>query len=285
MTRRYALAQLMALPLNPAQMIQLAADTGCSAVGIRLLPTAPGGIHHPLMHDAAGRREALAAMRDTGVRVLDLEVARIDTDFDVGRFEPFLACGAELGAAHVLVAGDDPDEARLSASFAAFCAAAARHGLSANLEFMPWTAVPSLGVAQRIVQTVDQPNAAVLVDALHFARSPSNLDDLAGWPRQRLNYAQICDGLVPGPSTVAGLIHDARCERLLPGEGGIDLVELFARLPADLPISIEVPSESRSAALGHKAWARLAIAATDPVLAAADARRAQRSAAQAQPGG
>ena len=143
--------------------------------------------------------------------------------------------------AHVLVAGDDPDEARLTASYATFCEAAARHGLSADLEFMPWTAVPTLAAAQRIVAAADQPNAAVLVDALHFARSPSRLQDLAGWPRQRLHYAQICDGLVPGPTTVAGLIHDARCERLLPGEGGIDLVELFSRLPADLPISIEVP--------------------------------------------
>ncbi len=280
--RPYSLAQLMALPLNPAQMLRLAARTGCAAAGIRLLPTAPGGIHYPLMTDAAGLREALAVMRDTGVKVLDLEVVRLDAAFDPARFEPFLACGAELGAAHVLVAGDDPDESRLTASYASFCEAAARHGLSADLEFMPWTAVPSLDVAQRIVTAVDQPNAAVLVDALHVARSPSRLQDLAGWPRQRLHYAQICDGRVPGPTAVADLIHDARCERLLPGEGGIDLVELFSRLPADLPISIEVPSESRAPAMGHEAWARLAIEATDRVLALADARRGERETRQAR---
>jgi sugar phosphate isomerase/epimerase len=207
-------------------------------------------------------------------------VLRLDVGFEASRVEAFLACGAELGAAHVLVAGDDPDTARLTASYAAFCEAAARHGLTADLEFMPWTAVPTLAAAQRIVSAVDQPNAAVLVDALHLARSPSRLDDLDGWPRQRLNYAQICDGLVPGPVTVAGLIHDARCERLLPGEGGIDLVELFSRLPADLTVSIEVPSESRAPVMGYEAWARLAIAATDQVLAAADARAAERSAAR-----
>ncbi|MDP4299190.1 sugar phosphate isomerase/epimerase family protein [Leptothrix discophora] len=276
MSRRYSLAQLMALPLNPAQMVRLAAATGCAAAGIRLLPAAPGGLHHPLMDDPAGQREALAAIRDTGVQVLDLEVVRLDADFEASRYEAFLACGAGLGAAHVLVAGDDPDEARLTASYAAFCEAAARHGLSADLEFMPWTAVPTLAAAQRIVAAVDQPNAAVLFDALHVARSPSRIEDLAGWPRQRLNYAQICDGRVPGPTTVAGLIHDARCERLLPGEGDIDLVDLFSRLPADLTISIEVPSESRAPAMGYEAWARLAIAATDRVLAQADERRAAR---------
>jgi sugar phosphate isomerase/epimerase len=193
----------------------------------------------------------------------------------VADFLPFLAVGQQLGAAHVLVAGDDPDEARLTASYAALCQAAARHGLTADLEFMPWTEVPNLGKAQRIVNAADQPNAAVLVDALHFGRSASRLGELADWPRSRLNYAQICDGGLPIPLTTEGLIHDARCERLLPGEGGIDLVSLFACLPADITISIEVPSESRAPAMGYTAWAKAAIAATDVVLAKADVLRAQ----------
>lgn len=276
--RRYSLAQLMALPYGPAQMLRLAAETGCAGAGIRLLPAAPGGVSYPLMDDPAALREALAVVRDTGVRVLDLEVARLDAAFDLRRFEAFFAVGQALGAAHVLVAGDDPDEARLTASYAAFCEAAARHGLSADLEFMPWTAVPTLARAQRIVTAVDQPNAAVLVDALHFGRSASDLADLAGWPRTRLNYAQICDGRVPQPPTDAELIFDARCERLLPGEGGLDLVSLFAHLPADLTISIEVPSESRAPVVGYTAWARRAIAATDAVLVQADALRTRLAA-------
>ena len=43
----------MALPCNPAQMLQLAADTGCAAAGVRLLPTAPGGVAYRLMDDPA----------------------------------------------------------------------------------------------------------------------------------------------------------------------------------------------------------------------------------------
>lgn len=266
MTRLYSLAQLIALPCSPPQMIRLAADTGCSAVGVRLLPASPGGTHYPLMDDAPMRRETLARQAATGVRILDLEVLRIDARLDVAACRPFFEVGAQLGARHVLVAGDDPDEARTIATFAALCEAAAPYGLSCDLEFMPWTAVRDAKAAHRIVAAAAQPNGAVLVDALHWARSGSTLDDVAAIPRTRLNYAQICDGAVPGPATVEGMVFDARCERALPGEGGIALRELFGRLPADLPISIEVPSDSRAPALGYAAWARAALDAARRVL-------------------
>lgn len=262
MNRLYSLAQLIALPYSPPRMVRLAADTGCAAAGIRLLPTAPGTTAYPLMDDAAMLRETLAAIADTGVKVLDLEVVRINARFDVRDHQRFFEVGAQLKAAHILVAGDDPDEARLTANYARLCDAAAPFGLTADLEFMPWTAVPDLRSAKRIVGAVARPNAGVLVDALHFARSDSRLDELDDIPRAWLHYAQICDGRVPGPTTTAGLIHDARCERLMPGEGGIDLRAIFARLPADLPVSIEVPSDSRAPVMGYEDWAAWARRAT-----------------------
>lgn len=268
MSRIYSLAQLMALPYSPPEMIRLAAETGCVGAGIRLLPTAPGGRAYPLMDDAPLLRETLAAIAGTGVQVLDLEVVRIGAAFDVRDFQRFIEVGAQIGAAHILVAGDDPDEARLTASYAALCDAAAPFGLSADLEFMPWTAVPNLRSAKRIVGAAARPNGGVLVDALHFARSDSRLDELDDIPRAWLHYAQICDGAVPGPDSVEGLIHDARCERMLPGEGGIDLRALFARLPADLPVSIEVPSDRRAPEVGYPAWAARAKADTLAVLGA-----------------
>lgn len=266
MTRLYSLAQLMALPYAPPQMVQLAADTGCAAAGVRLLPASPGGKAYPLMDDAPMLRETLAVIASTGVKVLDLEVIRLAAGFDPRDYLRFMEVGAQLGAAHILVAGDDPDETRLTASFAALCDAAAGFGLSADLEFMPWTEVPNLRSAKRIVGAAARPNGGVLVDALHFARSDSRLDELDDIPRSWLRYAQMCDGAVPAPSTNEGLIFDARCERKLPGEGGIALRELFARLPQDLPVSIEIPSDSRAPVMGYTAWARLAKAATLAVL-------------------
>ncbi len=266
MNRTYSLAQLIALPYTPPQLVQLAADVGCGACGIRILPSAPGGVHHALVSNAAMLRETQARIEDTGVRVLDLEIIRIDPNFDARAYGKFFEVGAVLKARHILVAGDDADVSRMTANYAALCDAAAPYGLTCDLEPMPWCPVASVSDAGRIVIGADRPNGAVLVDALHFFRSASTLDDVKRLPRPRLNYAQICDGKVPGPTTIEGLIHDARCERLLPGEGGFDLQALFDALPVDLPVSIEIPSETRAPTMGYEAWARAAVAATRRVL-------------------
>jgi sugar phosphate isomerase/epimerase len=266
MTRSYSLAQLTALHHDPPQMVRLAADSGCAGCGIRLLPATPGGAHHRLPPGSPRLRETKALIATTGVRVLDLEIVRIVAGFDARAYGAFFESGAELGAKHVLVAGDEPDAARMTAQFAALCDAAAPYGLTCDLEPMPWCAVASVPQAARVVEAADRPNGGVLVDALHFFRSASTLDDVKRLPRARLNYAQVCDGQVPGPTTTEGLIHDARCERLLPGEGGFDLRALFAALPADLPLSIEIPSQTRAPRMGYEAWARAAVAATRRVL-------------------
>ena len=49
---------------------------------------------------------------------------------------------------------------------------------------------------------------------------------------------------------------------MLPGEGTIELSGLFAALPADTPVSVEIPDLVRSAIMGDKAWAALALDAT-----------------------
>jgi sugar phosphate isomerase/epimerase len=218
------------------------------------------------MSDTALLRETLAVQRDSGVAVFDLEVLRITPQFALADWLGFLAVGQQLGARHILVAGDDPDRARLCASFASLCEAAQGHGLTADLEFMPWTAVPDLHAAIAVLAEVQQPNAGILVDALHFARSGSTLAQLAEVPPHWLHYAQICDGAVPGPATLEGMIFDARNERLLPGEGGTALKALFDALPPTLPISIEVPSVSRAAAMGDAAWVAQAWAATQRLM-------------------
>lgn len=267
--RLLSIAQLTALPFAPPDLVQLTADAGCRVCGLRLLPASPGGPAYPLMHDAPLLTETLARMNSLGVAVFDLEIIRIGEPFDPRAHGAFFEAGQRLGARAVLVAGDDADEARLTERYARLCEAAAPHGLSCDLEFMPWTAVKDARTAARIVRAAGQSNGGVLVDALHFARSGTTLDDIGALPRTALHYAQMCDGTVPGPQTVEGLIHDARCERLLPGEGGITLRELFARLPADLPVSIEIPSDTRAPKMGYLAWARAAVAATRQVLGVA----------------
>jgi sugar phosphate isomerase/epimerase len=271
MSRAYSLAYLTIAALSPVNAVKLAAKLGYQYVGTRLAPATPGGSFSPLIDDAALLRETLAAMADTGVEVFDVEIIRLGATSKTEDFARFLECSAALRARAILVAGDDPDEARLTDTYAAFCRAAAPYGLSADLEFMPWTKVPDCRTAMRIVEAAGQPNGGILVDALHMARSATSMADIVAIPCARLNYAQICDAPGELPTTVEGLTHTARSARLLPGEGGIDLVELFRRLPRDLPVSIEIPNDERVRQLGEEAWARAALAATKAVLAAVDA--------------
>ncbi|MBV9565145.1 MAG: sugar phosphate isomerase/epimerase [Bradyrhizobium sp.] len=266
MTRVLSLAYLTGTPLPPPEMIALAEKLGYGAVGLRAMAALPGGDFDPLIQDKAMRRETIARMKATGVGVFDVEIVRIAADFALERFHPFLELCGELAAKAILVAGDDPDEGRLTASYAAFCDAAAPYGLTADLEFMPWTKVPNARTALRIVQAAARPNGGILVDALHAARSATTLDDLTAIPRALLHYAQICDAPTPTPKTDDELMFTARHARLLPGDGGIDLAGIFACLPSDLPVSVEIPNDVAKARLGPERWSQQALDATKGVL-------------------
>lgn len=269
MAPAFSLAQLTVLDVPPPQAVAIAARTGYQHIGVRLLPATPGGAAY-LMDEPKLLRETLAAMADTGISVFDLEIVRLAPDTDVSSFTRFFEVGQALGAKAILVAGNDPDEGRLIDSFAAFCEAAAPYGLSGDLEFMPWTEVPDLATAIRVVRAAAQPNGGILIDALHFDRSNSRLADLVGLPREWLHYVQLCDGPAEKPTTTEGLIHAARAERLFPGEGGIDLLGILRPLPRDVPISVEVPTARLAQTVGPEERARRALAATKSVLAKVD---------------
>lgn len=267
MSRTYSLAYLTTPNLAPPAMIDVAAALGYQHVGLRLLPNALGAPRQVLLGDDAMRRETLARMSDTGVGIYDLEIVRIGRKFEPADYLPLFEAGATLGARAVLMAGDDTDEARLAASYARLCEVMAPFGLTANLEFMPWTAVPDARTALRVLDAAARPsNAGVLVDALHFGRSATTLADIAALPREHLNYAQICDAETGRRFNVDELIHTARSERELPGHGNVDLQGLFGVLPADLPVSVEVPHQVRASELGEREWARRALEASRAVL-------------------
>jgi len=264
-----SLAHLTVLDLPPPAVVRVAAEAGCRAVGLRLIPVAPGAAGYPLHDDPALLRETLAAMAATGIAVADLEIVMLRPETRIADLLPFFEMGARLGAKHVLVAGYDPDEARLTATFAAFCAAAAPFGLTGDLEFMPWTNTPDLAAAIRVVRGAAQPNGGILVDALHFDRSLSRVEDIGTVPVEWLHYWQLCDAPAERPTTTEGLLHTARAERLFPGEGGLDLAPLVRALPPGIPVSLEIPTLDLAKSMGPEARVRRAALAARRVIAAA----------------
>src|SRR3981189_2609389 len=181
----FSLAALTRLDLAPPGWIDVAAACGYQQVGLRLLPAMPGGVAYPLMEDEAGLKETLARLDATGITVADLEVVALRPETQIAAFSAFFETGARLGARHILVAAYDPDLGRFRDRYAAFCEAAAPYGLTADLEFMPWSYVPDLATANKIVTEVAQANAGVLVDALHFDRSKSSVAELGNIPTHR----------------------------------------------------------------------------------------------------
>jgi len=240
--RIVSLAALTVLELSPPEMVEIAARAGYSHVGLRLIPATPEEHHFPLVADHALQQQTLARLRDTGVRVLDVEILRLKPDTRVADFEAVLAVGAEFGASEVLVAGNDPDEARLTERFAELCDLAAPFGLHPHLEFMPWTDARDLTHAVRIVEAAGRDNGGVLVDAFHFDRSGSRLGDLANVSPARLRYMQLCDVAGPRPDDMTEILRQARNERRFPGEGDCDLTGLLQAMPINIPLSLEIPT-------------------------------------------
>lgn len=284
--RVYSLAHLSSHRCTAPQAAALAAEVGYHFVGLRMTPVAPGAPCQALLGRPEILREVQAVQRNTGVGVFDLEIVRIAADFDLQSWGAFFETGAALGARAVLVAGDDPDEARLAQHYAQLCEAMAPFGLSADLEFMPWTAVPDAATALRVVQAAGNPaNAGVLVDALHFGRSRTTLQDLRALPPGLLHYAQLCDGEAGTGFSREQLIHTARSERLFPGEGNIDLGGMVRALPADLPISVEVVHLERERSADPRQWAAQCLAASRRAVQAAEAMDRPASAASKGPSG
>lgn len=246
-----SLAHLTVLDLAPPEMIRLAADVGYDRVGLRLLRVTDNTPGYPLHQDPAALRATRTALDDTGITVNDIEFVRLTPDFEAESLKPFLNAGAGLGARHVICAPYDPDLLRMSDNLAALHALARPFGLSCVLEFFPWTNVPDLQSARAAVERTGAGDIGILVDTLHFDRSGSSLADLESLPASRLPFLHLCDAKVAPPYSTEDLLHAGRAERLVPGEGQIDLKSILARLPAGLPIALEVPMTRLRAQYGN----------------------------------
>ena len=255
--RSLSLAALTMLDVPPPEQVRIAALTGYSHVGLRLLPATPDDPNYDMLGDTPTVRETLAALRDTGIRVSDVEIVRLTPDFSLDALQPFLETAARLEAQQVLVAGNDGEIRRSADNLARLAQAGEAYGLTMNLEPMPWTQMRTLANAQALIAASGQNNVGILVDAIHFWRAGESLDTLATLAPQQLNYMQLCDAPALIPTDTQELIYQARSARKVPGEGGLDLHGLMAALPSTLPVSLEVPLAGAQGALPAQQRAQL----------------------------
>lgn len=155
------------------------------------------------------------------------------------------ALGARsINAADVLGGRWGVDDA--AEAFAGLCDRAAEHCLLVHLEFLPWSRIADLTTAWEVVGRADRPNGGVALDAWHWFRSDTPPDEttLRAIPGAKVLAIQLDDAPAePEPNLMSATLH----QRLLPGEGAIDLAGLIGALrdiDTAAPIGVEVFSDA-----------------------------------------
>jgi sugar phosphate isomerase/epimerase len=258
-----SLAHLTMIHLSPPNLVAVAGRCGYRYVGLRLTEVT-GGDAWPILTDAALLKETRSELAASGVGVLDVELVRLRPETIVADYVPMLEIAALLGAKHVLTQAHDVEWERLLANFAAFCDLAANYGMTADLEFLTWTRMRGVAEASALIEAADRGNAGLMIDTLHFSRSACRLEELDAVPPGWFNYLQIADADGEIPTTVEGLIYTAREDRLMPGQGDLDLRGIVGRMPRGLPVAVEIPN-SRLA--GYMSDDQRALAAYDATCA------------------
>ncbi len=251
MTVKFSLAHLTVLGTTPLDLIQIAADAGYDYASIRMTSVAPGEHVTPLAGDPDMVRRVSKRLADTGLagarrRTRPTRSGRRARAATVGVLE----AAAAIGARHVLGQLTDPDRDRATERFGRLCDLALDFGLTVDLEFPSWSETGDLPAAAAVVRAVDRSNAGILIDALHFFRSNSSIDELAALPPEWFRFVQLCDAPADAPPTVEGVIHTARSARSLPGYGHLPLREL-ARTPPGRALLVGGSERRPSARTGN----------------------------------
>ena len=225
---------------HPVEHIEAAAANGFRSVGLRLAAPVGLTLEHDIVNDAGLLRETLAALKSTGIQVLDVEAFTLNDSTETADLDPAFAVAAELGAKIVQVVVEDPNIGRAQNRFAQMCLLAERYKMIVALEFMKWRSLKSLAEARDFISGAGMSNGTLCIDSLHLSRCGDNPDSIAALPSGSIGYVQLCDA----PATLPPLeeyLAEARGGRLYPGEGDLWLQELLDVLPQDIPMSIEVP--------------------------------------------
>jgi sugar phosphate isomerase/epimerase len=249
-------------------MTYIAARAGYDFVSFRTiymgLPNEP---NYALANNKEMLQQTRAALVETGLKVHDIELARIADGVDVKSYLPALETAAELGARHAISSIWSSQRSYALESLAELCNLASTVGSTVDLEFVTWSSVTNLQEAICVCRAVDCENCGIMIDTLHFDRSRARLEELDSVPGKWFRFAQVCDAPKEIPATTDGLIHTGREARLDPGEGGIDIAAILDRLP-EMPYSLEIPNLERVKVVGYPEHARLCLENTKKYLCA-----------------
>ncbi|MDB5482695.1 MAG: hypothetical protein JWO83_3748 [Caulobacteraceae bacterium] len=234
---RLSLAAGVMPDFTPEETVAAAAAAGWDAAGIWV---------DMKLWTPRTTREVQRRLEDGGLPALDAEVVWIRPGPDDPDHFRLIDIAAELGAPNVLVVSSAPDAGETADKLGRLSDHAAAAGVRVSLEFGAFTTVRSLADALDVLALCGRPEAGLLVDPLHFARTGGQPADLVGIDRGRFAYAQFCDAASQGPRAddVPAIIEEALDLRLMPGEGALPLSDFLSVLPLGTPLSVELRSKA-----------------------------------------
>ncbi len=276
----YSLAHLTLIGVTPPELVYIAARAGYDAVSPRFIP-----MHVPgeFTQSPVGKSQIQAtktALKTTGLKVLDVELARLTEDVDPRDFVPALELGGELEAQRMIMSAwtkTRDDRNFLIDVYAETCDLARPYGISVDLEFPTFSRLRTLDEALDIVRAADRPNGGILVDTLYLHLSRIDLAELLHIPSELFHFLHVSDCLPGIADTREGMIQLARDARLYPGEGWIDFKGIIERMPP-VDYSIELPNKARIKELGYEEHARRCLQHAKRTFGAARSERRQKTA-------
>jgi sugar phosphate isomerase/epimerase len=229
MKQEFSLAHLTVLGCAPPEMTYIAARAGYDYVSIRPIYMAlPGEPNYALADNPQMLKQTKRALASTGVRVHDIELARVYEGLHPTKYLPAMEVAAELGAKAVLSSIWSGEREFYIEKFGEICDLAKPFGLTVDLEYVPIAAVANLAQA---------------VDAL---------------PREWFHFAHLCDAPAEIPTERAEMIRILREARLYVGDGGIDVASILAHIPHCV-YSIELPNKEKHEEVGYAEHATLCL--------------------------
>ena len=276
----YSLAHLTLIGVTPPELVYIAARAGYDAVSPRFIP-----MHVPgeFTQSPVGKSQVQAtktALKTTGLKVLDVELARLTEDVDPRNFIPALELGGELEAKRMIMSAwtkTRDDRNFLIDVYAETCDLARPYGITVDLEFPTFSRLRTLDEALDIVRAADRPNGGILVDTLYLHLSRVDLAELLHIPSELFHFLHVSDCLPGIADTREGMIQLARDARLYPGEGWIDFKGIIERMPP-VDHSIELPNKARIKELGYEEHARRCLQHAKRTFGAARSERRQKTA-------
>ena len=144
---KYSLAHLTVLAVPPPQLVEIAARTGYEYASVRITRVTNAEPLYDLARDPALMRETRARLADTGIRIHDVELFRMDPAIEPEQFAPELEATARLGAKRIIAQLPDPDRKRAADRFGRLCDMAKPYGICVGLEIPHWTETGNLAAA------------------------------------------------------------------------------------------------------------------------------------------